>query len=202
MIIIWLHGLGASSEDLKPIEPYLKSHKEIKHIYLQAPNRPVTVNNGYHMAAWYDIYSFDRNTTKQDVEGVKESYLFLKDIIKKEIEAGADYKDIILAGFSQGGAVALYTALNHLPTLGGVIVLSSYLPINDTITKIEVDLNMPIFFAYGINDDVVIPEFSERSVEFLQEYNFSNITLKTYPMRHEICANELTDLNQWLSNIR
>jgi phospholipase/carboxylesterase len=204
--IIWCHGLGSNGHDLSGLITRLKvtlPNVNIRHIFPHAPKRPITINQNYVMPGWYDIYSFDRYNAKQDEAGIKESSRYLNQLIEQEIAKGLNYKDIVLAGFSQGGAISLYAGIYHYPTLGGIMALSSYLPLHKQILNNDVVKNkdIPLFLAIGVNDQVVRPELSNHTFEFFKNNNFKNITLKEYPMAHEVCLSEIKDIGEWLSKI-
>jgi len=175
--IIWLHGLGADGHDFVPIVPELNlDDAGIRFIFPNAPIRPVTINNGMAMPAWYDI-----------------------GLINREIEKGIKTKNIILAGFSQGGAVALYTMLRFEGTLGGCIALSTYLPfMNLSKQDLTLDANQtPIFWGHGNQDTVVPKDLGIMSQKHLLDLNFS-VEFHTYDMPHSVCHEEIIDISNWL----
>ena len=171
--IIWLHGLGADGHDFEPIAAELKLKPEInaRFVFPHAKVRPITLNNGMEMRAWYDLKSLELNRAEQDPEGVEASANQVLSLIQQEIENGIPAANIILAGFSQGSAIALYTGLTKKITLGGIIALSGYLPIlpenADSLDKSLV--GTPIFMAHGKFDDVVQLQYAEASKELLEK---------------------------------
>lgn len=201
--VIWLHGLGASADDFMSIVPQLKLPEEltVRFIFPQAPILPVTVNNGYEMPAWYDVYGFDR-TSKQDELGIRRSESQLAQLIEAELTRGVASKNIVLAGFSQGGAIALHTALRYQQPLAGVMVLSSYLPIAEFIAEEKSDANaqLPIFIAHGDDDHILPLVAAELTREYLQAHNYS-IDWHIYPMAHTVCYEEIRDISAWLQKV-
>jgi phospholipase/carboxylesterase len=198
--IIWLHGLGASADDFVPLVPQLQLPlgAEIRFIFPQAPVQPVTLNGGYEMPSWYDIYGLDRDS-KQDEPGIRNSEQMLMGLINEQIDLGVPSERIVLAGFSQGGAVVLHTALRFAQKLGGVMVLSSYLPIADFLAEEKNPANsqLPIFIAHGEKDTVVPLLSAELTLQYLQAENYE-VDMHLYPMGHEVCLAEISDISQWL----
>src|SRR4051812_38598264 len=151
--ILWLHGLGADGHDFEPIVPELGLRKPVRFIFPHAPVRPVTINQGMRMRAWYDIYQFGGG--REDEAGIRASQALVEKIISSEIEKGIKPQNIVVAGFSQGGAIALQTALRHPERFAGVLALSTYLPIKETLPSEASPSNRdtPIFMAHGLYDD-------------------------------------------------
>jgi phospholipase/carboxylesterase len=201
--IIWLHGLGASADDFVSIVPQLKLPAElaVRFVFPQAPILPVTINNGYKMPAWYDIYGFDRNS-KQDEQGIRNSEEQLAQLINNEINNGIASNRIVLAGFSQGGAIALHTALRFTQKLAGAMVLSSYLPIAEFIAeeKNAANAQLPIFIAHGSDDKVLPLVAAELTREYLQAHDYP-IEWHIYPMAHTVCMEEIRDISAWLQKV-
>lgn len=198
--IIWCHGLGASSDDFAPIVPELQipDHVNIRFIFPNAPMRPVTINHGYVMPAWYDILSLDRYEEKEDTEGLKTSRQFLEDLIQKEVADGIPYHRIFLAGFSQGCAISLLTATRLAQPIAGVIALSGYLPLlKETPVANEINRNIPIFMAHGTFDPVVHIDFAKRSYEHLKSLGY-DVDFYTYPMEHTVCLDEIAAIRTFL----
>lgn len=166
----------------------------IRHVFVDAPVRPVTLNNGMQMPAWYDIQGM-RLTDREDKIGISESDILIQKVIRQQMKEGFALNQIILAGFSQGGAMALYTGL-QLPGLGGIIALSAYLPLADTL-KPTADKDIPIFMARGELDGVVLPVWTELSVQYLLGHGLKNVTNKAYRMEHTVSMEEVGDLIQW-----
>lgn len=197
--IIWMHGLGSSASDMSGLAEQLRLHTlGIRQIFLDAPIRPVTLNNGYHMRAWYDIYDLGF-TGREDREGILDSKKSIDEVIKSEVEQGISSNNIFLAGFSQGGAIALYTALHSTTPLGGVIALSSYLPLASEVKPV-LNKKTPIFIAYGRFDPVVLPAWTQLTLKHLNDLGYSAIEARDYPMDHTVCASEVNDMEKWLSS--
>ena len=205
--VIWLHGLGADGHDFEPVVPELglDDSAAIRFVFPHAPVRPVTINGGMTMRAWYDVLSFDR-TGPQDEVGVRESGRLLKRLIEREHQRGSAYDRIVLAGFSQGGAVALHAALRFPERLAGVMALSTYLPISQSF-KAEVadseklrSRELPIFMAHGLFDPVLPIDLGRGSCELLQRAGF-DVEWHEYPMAHAVCAGEIAAVRQWLKRV-
>lgn len=198
--IIWLHGLGANGNDFVPLVPQLKlpSDLAIRFIFPHAPNRPVTINFGYVMPAWYDIYSLNREM-QEDAEGIEQSSNAIIELIEKEKNKGIASEKIMLAGFSQGGAIALHTGLHYPEKLAGIIALSTYIPLHKYFGRETEKANSqtPIFMAHGEHDDIVPLEFAELSKNLLQKNNYS-VDWKTYPMTHSVCLEEIKDIQHFI----
>ena len=193
--MIWLHGLGADGHDFEPIVPELELTVPVRFVFPHAPIRPVTVNQGMRMRAWYDIFQFGGGP--EDEAGIRDS----QKIVEKLIEAEKG-KKIVLAGFSQGGAIALQTALRNAQPLAGVLALSTYLPLHTTIDKeaLREGKNVPIFMAHGQYDDIIPIDRARRSRELLEELGYS-VTWKEYPMPHSVCAPEIEDISDFLAKV-
>jgi phospholipase/carboxylesterase len=197
--IIWLHGLGADGEDFAPMASELTLPVAFRYILPHAPQRPVTINGGFVMRAWYDIALPDINA-RQDADGIYASQAALEALIAQEVERGIPPGNIYLAGFSQGGAIVLHTALRQKIPLGGVLALSTYLPLADA-AWVEVTANArktPIFMAHGRHDTVVPPQLSSASKDVLKQMGFA-VEWHEYPMQHSVCAEELRDIEAWLT---
>lgn len=194
--IIWLHGLGADGHDFVPIVEELSLPVAVRFIFPHAPHMPVTINGGYVMRAWYDIAGTTIDS-KQDEHGIRQSHSAIEALIAQELARGIPAKRIFLAGFSQGGAIALHTALRlHVP-LAGVLALSTYLPLS-TLAESELTSNTtPIFMAHGIDDSVVPYTLGVTSHDKLQDLGFA-VEWHDYAMQHSVCANELMDIREWL----
>ncbi len=195
--IIWMHGLGANASDMMGLsEQLLISDIDLRHVYIDAPQRPVTLNNGMVMSAWYDIVGM-KLTDREDQEGIESSAVLIREVIDEQIKAGFSSQQIYLAGFSQGGAMALYTALSFNAHLGGVIALSSYLPLAQHI-KPQLDLNTSFFMAYGQFDPLVLPTWTQQSRAWLESHGYEQINFHSYPMEHSVCFEELKDISLWI----
>ena len=199
--VIWLHGLGADGNDFVPVVPELKLPNDfgIRFIFPDAPHQPVSCNGGYIMQSWYDIYSLDK-FEKEDKVGLVKSQQSMESLIQHEIERGINSDRIILMGFSQGGAVALYTGLRYPQRLAGIGALSTYLPLRDELAKEKHNANadVPIFMAHGTYDPVVHYEFGDSSCKLLQQLGYS-ISWNSYPMEHNVSTEEITDISTWIS---
>jgi phospholipase/carboxylesterase len=198
--IIWLHGLGADGNDFAPIVPELvaKNWPALRFVFPHAPMRPVTVNNGMSMRAWYDIAGFDLQS-RQDEAGVRASVREVENLIAREHERGVPGERVVLAGFSQGGAVALAAGLCHAQKLAGIIALSTYLPIAAVLSRERHAANAatPIFWGHGSADPVVAMQRGVDSRDLLQSLGYT-VAWHTYPMAHAVCAQEIADLRSWL----
>ena len=200
--IIWLHGLGASSNDFPPVVPHLglKPTPSIRFIFPQAPSRPITINNGYVMPGWYDIKGISIEE-KHDREGIEESRATIDALIEEQMDLGVKSENIILAGFSQGGAIAYYTALRSKHKLGGILALSTYLLYAEQ-TESERDPannNIPIFTTHGTLDTVVPLQLGRQSAEKLEALGYP-VRWKTYPMEHEINLEQIKAIGNWIND--
>ena len=198
--VIWLHGLGADGHDFAPIAPELVAADwpALRFVFPHAPVRPVTVNGGMPMRAWYDIAGFDL-LTRQDEAGIRASIAAVEALIARENERGVPDERIVLAGFSQGGAIALAAGLRHAKRLAGIVALSTYLPIADTLAaeRSAANADVPIFQAHGTFDPVVIPPRGSDSRDLLQSLGY-RVDWHAYPMAHAVCPQEIADLRTWL----
>ena len=202
--VIWMHGLGADGSDFVPIIPELglHNHAGIRFIFPNAPEMPVTCNGGYVMPAWYDIISLDSTSRVVDEAGILRTREQIRQLILRENQRGISSGRIVLAGFSQGGAIAYTTALTHPERLAGIIALSTYIPSQSLIDK---ELNvanagLPIFAAHGTEDDVVAPELGARARDFLIDQAYP-VSWREYPMPHSLCIEEVLDIGKWLNQI-
>ena len=205
--VIWLHGLGADGHDFEPIVPELGLPADygIRFVFPHAPMRPVTINGGMTMRAWYDIRTFDRDGP-QDEAGIRESALLLERLIERERQRGSACQRIVVAGFSQGGAIALHAALRFPKRLAGLMALSTWLPLAQTFRE-EVagsgdpDLRrLPIFMAHGSFDPVLPIEFGKTTREALTSAGFT-VEWHEYPMGHAVCAEEIAAVRRWLQTV-
>lgn len=196
--VIWLHGLGASGHDFLPLVPQLQNHGvEANFIFPHAPVRPVTLNGGMKMRAWYDIYTLG-NMDNEDVQGMKDIVTEIHQII----DAEDDSSKVVLAGFSQGGAVAIASALSFTKPLAGLIALSTYpstanswLPNN-----LAQERTLPIMLTHGEWDPILPPILGHKTKEFLDTWGYKP-SWHTYPMGHELCAQEVIDIKDFLKSI-
>lgn len=198
--IIWLHGLGADGNDFAPIVPELvdRAWPALRFVFPHAPVRPVTINNGMSMRAWYDIAAFDLNA-RQDEVGMRASIGEVETLIAREHSRGVPSERIVLAGFSQGGAIALAAGLRHSEKLAGIIALSTYLPLHAVLAgeRNAANAAIPIFWGHGTLDPVVILQRGTDSRDLLQSLGYT-VDWHTYPMAHAVCAEEIGDLRHWL----
>lgn len=201
--IIWLHGLGANGHDFEAIVPQLQlpDNASIRFVFPNAPDRSVTVNGGMLMPAWYDIKGIDI-ASEQDREGMQESFNLVEQLISEQIAAGINADKIILAGFSQGGAVVLYTMLRSKHSVLGVMALSCYLPFADTSEAEQTNSNQQtsIFMGHGTLDPVVPHELGLKSRDALNRLGYQT-TWNDYPMQHSVALEEIMDISSWLSNL-
>jgi phospholipase/carboxylesterase len=198
--VIWLHGLGDSGHGFAPIVPELKLPEDsnVRFIFPHAPERPVTINGGMRMRAWYDIVSMDFNH-RADRQGVEESAAQVSELLEAEIAAGIAPENIVLAGFSQGGVIALHMATRMQHKLAGVMALSTYMCEPETLTDQGSDANKqtPIFMAHGQFDDVVPPFLGNAAFKTLEENGY-DASMQMYPMQHNVCMEELADIKAFL----
>jgi phospholipase/carboxylesterase len=200
--VIWLHGLGADGHDFAPIIPELiaADWPGLRFVFPHAPVRPVTVNGGARMRAWYDIKSLDADITlRQDETGVRESIGQLAALIAREADRGVPASRVFLAGFSQGGAIVLSGGVRHPKRLAGIIALTTYLPIGESTAaeRSEANAGLPIFMAHGTHDPVVQFKLGSQSRDALKSLGY-DVDWRTYPMQHQVSPQEIADLRQWL----
>jgi phospholipase/carboxylesterase len=190
--VIWLHGLGADGHDFEPIVPELKlpASLRIRFVFPHAPVRPVTLNMGMRMRAWYDIFQLGGG--REDDAGIRESQKAVEALIAEQAKLGIAPGRIVVAGFSQGGAIALQTALRHPERLAGVLALSTYLPLHTKLKDeiAEANRTTPIFMAHGLYDDVIPLARAEQSAKALNDAG-CKVQWQTYPMAHSVCAEEV-----------
>jgi len=199
--VIWLHGLGADGHDFEPLVPQLPLPVPVRFVFPHAPHRPVTVNGGYVMRAWYDIAAFDLSRG-EDQDGIRESARQLEALIDREIANGIAPRHIVLAGFSQGGALALHAGLRYPQRLAGILALSTYLPLADTLAAEAHDANrdVPIFMAHGNQDEVVFLPHALIAQRRLEELGYK-VEWHAYDMPHSLCNEEITDIAGWLGRV-
>jgi len=196
--IIWLHGLGADGQDFVPVADELNLPVAVRYIFPHAPQRPVTINGGFVMRAWYDIARPEINA-QQDAAGIRASQAAVEALIAQEAARGIAHGNIFLAGFSQGGAIVLHTALRQTTPLGGVLALSTYLPLAETMPH-EAQASSrttPIFMAHGRNDTVVPYASGAASRDALLKLGYT-VQWHEYAMPHSVCEAELRDIETWL----
>lgn len=198
--VIWLHGLGADGNDFVPILNLLNisESRSIRFIFPHAPQRPVTLNNGMAMPAWFDIYSLEENA-QQDEAGIFSAMREIEVLIENEMRRGIPLERIFIAGFSQGGAVALHLLLHGSHQIGGIIALSTYLPLHTLIEKANIARipQIPIFLAHGVGDEVLPLHYAQLSHDRLLQHG-ANIDFYEYSMGHQVNNQELNDLCLWL----
>jgi phospholipase/carboxylesterase len=198
--IIWLHGLGADGHDFEPLIPQLDivDRLGVRVLLPHAPRRPVTINAGMLMPAWYDIAAADFSRG-QDSEGIYASEQQLRDLIAREVALGIPAARILLAGFSQGGAIALHTGLRYPQPLAGILALSTYLPLAGRLeTEMSIaNQSIPIMMAHGTQDPVVPLPLAEQSRDRLRQAGY-RVDWHTYAMPHAVSPEELVDVRRWL----
>ena len=195
--IIWLHGLGADSSDMVGLAAQLRiPAANFKHVFLDAPFRAITINNGMRMRAWYDIVG-DKLTDREDERGIHEAQQQILTAVDEQLAAGFTAKQIFIAGFSQGGAMALYTALHQVKPLAGVVVLSAYLPLSRQACAL-LPKETPLFIACGRFDPLVLPEWTKATRDWVSNHGYHQIGWYEYSMQHTICHEEIADLSCWL----
>ncbi|HLR87029.1 MAG TPA: alpha/beta fold hydrolase [Wenzhouxiangella sp.] len=197
--VVWLHGLGADGHDFEPIVPQLSaaSTRAVRFVFPHAPVRPVTVNGGLPMRAWYDILGVDIDRN-QDAAGIAASVAAVDALLDEQLAAGIEPDRIILAGFSQGGAIALRCGLARSSALGGVVGLSTYLLGADSLAGWANGNEMPpVFMGHGTQDPIVPAALGESSARHLEEAGYV-VQWQTWPMAHSVCAEEIAALDAWL----
>ncbi|MBB6185062.1 alpha/beta hydrolase [Oleiagrimonas soli] len=198
--ILWLHGLGADGHDFMPIIPVLTAPEwpALRFVFPHAPVRPVTVNGGMAMRAWYDIKGMDI-ADKQDADGIRASVQAVEALIAREVERGVPVERIVLAGFSQGGAIALNAGLRHAQRLAGIVALSTYLPLAASLAdeRATANAHTPIFWGHGSQDPVVPQALGEQSRDMLAGLGYA-VDWHSYPMAHQVSVEEIADLRAWL----
>lgn len=201
--VIWMHGLGDSGHGFAPIVPELKlpASLPVRFIFPHAPERPVTINNGMRMRAWYDIKTMDFNN-RADVEGVVESASQVRALVEAQHAAGIAYDKIVLAGFSQGGVIAYHLGTRIEHKLAGIMALSTYMcaPASLSEQASDANKNTPIMAAHGNYDEVVPVALGKMAVDALTDNGFKP-TWGTYPMQHNVCLDELNDISAWLQKV-
>ena len=197
--VIWFHGLGADGNDFVPLVPQLALPKNlpVRFIFPHAPVIPVSINGGYPMPAWFDITALTPEL-KIDEKGLMAAIKAAHDLIQAEINKGISPARIIVAGFSQGGAMALSAALTYSETLAGVIALSTFISSTQTLPINQ--QRPPVYMAHGILDDVVPMSLGEQTYQFLKQRGF-DISWNVYAMGHEVCKNEIDSISTWLQSV-
>ena len=195
--VIWLHGLGADGHDFEPIVPELELAKPVRFVFPHAPIRPVTINQGMRMRAWYDILQLGGGP--EDEPGLRASQKITEELVRAQDMPASK---IVLAGFSQGGAIVLQTALRYPERLAGVVALSTYLPLAASVTaeRSEANRSLPIFMAHGQYDDLIPMSRARTSREHLEKLGYK-IEWHDYPMPHSVCAPEIADISAFFSKV-
>lgn len=198
--IIWLHGLGADGHDFEPVVQMLNL-PHIKFILPHAPYRPVTLNNGYEMRAWYDIFGLQPDSP-QDESGINQMQATINSMIEAEIARGIPSQRILLAGFSQGGAMALHTATRFDQPLAGVLALSTYLPLKNQLQEKQHPANkhLPIWMAHGRHDSVITLATAQSSKQTLEAAGYE-VEWHEYEMPHSVCEEEINDIRDFLLRV-
>ncbi|OGS98979.1 MAG: carboxylesterase [Gallionellales bacterium RBG_16_56_9] len=198
--VIWMHGLGADGNDFVPIvgELDLSGCPPIRFIFPHAPTMPVSINNGYVMRAWYDILGADL-ARREDEAGLRASQKSVEALMEREKSRGIAANRIVLAGFSQGGAMTLQTGLRHTEQLAGLLCLSGYVPLNGVVAQERHPANQhtPIFMAHGRADPMIPIDRAEKSRDLLRELGYQ-VEWHAYPMPHSVCPQEIKDIGAWL----
>ncbi len=199
--VIWLHGLGADGHDFEPIVPELRLPAELplRFVFPHAPVRPVTINGGVAMRAWYDIVSLDA-TGRADAQGVRDSTVLLEALVERERERGMDADRIVVAGFSQGGAIAINAALHAEERLAGLMALSTYIALPGELDDSKASRAMPVFMAHGSFDPMLPLGWGRASADKLIEAGF-DVEWHDYPMAHAVCPEEIEDIRSWLLKV-
>jgi len=196
--VIWMHGLGADSSDMAGLVSQLKvSSLALRHVFIDAPRRPVTLNGGMIMPAWFDIYGMEL-IDRMDIQGIEQSEVIIRQVMNSQIQDGFAPNQIYLAGFSQGGAMALHTGLNTHERLGGIIALSAFLPSVVAKDCTQLDKSTPFFIASGLFDPLVLPLWTNQSKDWIAANGYEQISFYQYPMEHAICVEEIIDISHWL----
>ena len=204
--VIWMHGLGADGNDFAPMVPELRlgSAPAIRFVFPHAPMIPVTINNGYVMRAWYDISygDLEGKSRQADEKGVRASRAEIEKLIAREVARGIRANKIVIAGFSQGGAIALHTGLRHAAPLAGIMALSTYLPAPHTLPAEAAAANRDIalFYAHGSDDQVIPIAMAETSRQTLSAAGYA-VDWHEYPMQHSVCLEEIRDISAWLQTV-
>jgi phospholipase/carboxylesterase len=202
--VIVLHGLGADGNDFVPVahELELAAIGPVRYVFPHAPTRPVTINGGYVMRAWYDILGLDSSQLREDERGLRESQALVEGLIAREKARGIAAQRIVLAGFSQGCAMALMTGLRHRERLAGIVGLSGYLPLaaKTAAERHEANRETPIFLAHGTSDPVIPIGRAHQSRDALVALGHA-VEWHEYPMPHTVSAAEIADLNRWLLRV-
>lgn len=202
-VVIWLHGLGADGHDFEAIVPELNltPPPHIRYVFPHAPMRPVTINGGMVMRAWYDI--LEMNVSRRvDTDNIIESSRLIERLIQRELDNGMASEQILLAGFSQGGAIVLHTGLRYKKPLAGILALSTYSPTVDTLETERSDANrsIPIMMAHGTFDPVIPISHATDTIKALERMNYT-VDWQDYPMEHQVCMEEIHKISRWMTRV-
>ena len=201
--VVWMHGLGADGHDFEPIVPelHLPATTRIRFVFPHAPLRPVTINQGHVMRAWYDIRAL-AGVRREDEAGVRQSARQIEGLLARERQRGIAPRRIVIAGFSQGGAMALHVGLRHPDRLAGILALSCYLPLGNTLdTELSpANRDVPIFWAHGLHDPMIPQAMAEQGRAQLGELGY-RIDWHQYPIPHSVSAEEIADVGRWLERV-
>ena len=199
--VIWLHGLGADGHDFEPIVPELKLPAELplRFVFPHAPVRPVTINGGMAMRAWYDILSLD-TSGRADADGIRESTALLEALVEREQQRGIAPDKIVIAGFSQGGAIAINAVLHSTRKLAGLMALSTYIALPGELAESKGQRDLPVFMAHGTSDPVVPMQWGHASADQLTALGY-DVEWHDYPMAHAVCPAEIADIRSWLLSV-
>jgi phospholipase/carboxylesterase len=201
--VVWMHGLGADGHDFEPIVPELRlpARPRLRFVFPHAPLRPVTINQGHVMRAWYDVRAL-AGVRREDEAGVRQSARQIEALIARERQRGIAPGRLVLAGFSQGGAMALHVGLRYPDRLAGILALSCYLPVAGTLAAEMSPANrdVPIFWAHGDHDPLIPLAMAEQSREQVGSLGY-RIEWRRYPMPHAVCAEEIADVARWLGRV-
>ena len=200
--VLWLHGLGADGHDFEPVVPELRlpGRLAVRFVFPHAPVRPVTINAGMRMRAWYDILQLGGGP--EDEAGIRASQKLLEGLLEREVARGIAPQRIVVAGFSQGGAIALQTGLRYSERLAGVLALSTYLPLAGALPaeRSHANREVPIFQAHGRFDELIPIERAARSRNALRALGYP-VEWHEYPMPHSVCGEEISDIAGWLARV-
>ncbi|WP_127347276.1 alpha/beta hydrolase [Pseudidiomarina mangrovi] len=199
--VIWLHGLGADGNDFAPIVPHLKvaANVHIRYVFPHAPKLAVTINGGMVMPAWYDILSMHIER-EVDTAQLRQSAQAVNALIAREVARGIKPEHIVLAGFSQGGAVVYEAALSHPQRLGGLLVMSSYLATAASVVCHAANQQLPILIQHGSHDPVVAEQLGQQAQQWLLARNYT-VSYQRYPMQHQVCAEQIAAIAKWLNEV-
>jgi len=201
--VVWMHGLGADGHDFEPIVPELRlpATTRIRFVFPHAPLRPVTINQGHVMRAWYDVRAL-AGVRREDEAGVRQSARQIEALLARERQRGIAPRRIVIAGFSQGGAIALHVGLRYADRLAGILALSCYLPLSNTLPTEASPANrdVPIFWAHGLHDPMIPQAMAEQGREQLAELGYQ-IDWHQYPIPHSVSAEEIADVARWLERV-